>query len=76
MQPRVNEKKPLKRSTPDLKEESDELAARWQAEKQAISKIQIAKQEYEDRRAEAERLERQGDLAGRGRAALRHPARA
>jgi ATP-dependent Clp protease ATP-binding subunit ClpB len=47
-----------------LKEESDELAARWQAEKQAISKIQVAKQEFEDRRAEAERLERAGDLAG------------
>ncbi len=53
-----------------LKEQSDELAARWQAEKQAISKIQVAKQEYEDRRAEAERLERQGDLAGA--AALRY----
>ncbi|MGC2485273.1 MAG: AAA family ATPase [Acidimicrobiales bacterium] len=54
----------------DLKEESDELAARWQAEKQAITKIQNAKQEYEDRRAEAERLERQSDLAGA--AALRY----
>ncbi|HEV7958182.1 MAG TPA: AAA family ATPase, partial [Acidimicrobiales bacterium] len=54
----------------DLKEESDELAARWQAEKQAISKIQTAKQEFEDRRAEAERLERLGDLAGA--AALRY----
>ncbi len=54
----------------ELKEQSDELAARWQAEKQAITKIQTAKQEYEDRRAEAERLERQGDLAGA--AALRY----
>jgi ATP-dependent Clp protease ATP-binding subunit ClpB len=54
----------------DLKEESDQLAARWQAEKQAISKIQTAKQEFEDRRAEAERLERLGDLAGA--AALRY----
>ncbi len=53
-----------------LKEESDELAARWQAEKQAITKIQVAKQEFEDRRAEAERLERAGDLAGA--AALRY----
>jgi ATP-dependent Clp protease ATP-binding subunit ClpB len=53
-----------------LKEESDQLAARWQAEKQAITKIQNAKQEYEDRRAESERLERQGDLAGA--AALRY----
>jgi ATP-dependent Clp protease ATP-binding subunit ClpB len=53
-----------------LKEESDELAARWQAEKQAITKIQNAKQEFEDRRAEADRLERQSDLAGA--AALRY----
>jgi ATP-dependent Clp protease ATP-binding subunit ClpB len=54
----------------DLKEESDALAARWQAEKQAITKIQTAKQEFEDRRAEADRLERQGDL--NGAAALRY----
>jgi ATP-dependent Clp protease ATP-binding subunit ClpB len=53
-----------------LKEESDGVAARWQAEKQAIAKIQTAKQEYEDRRAEADRLERQGDL--NGAAALRY----
>ena len=48
----------------ELKEESDQLAARWQTEKAAITKIQTAKQEFEDRRAEAERLERQGDLNG------------
>ncbi|HEY5303342.1 MAG TPA: AAA family ATPase [Acidimicrobiales bacterium] len=48
----------------DLKEHFDELAAGWQAEKSAIQKIQGAKQEYEDRRAESERLERQGDLSG------------
>ena len=54
----------------DLKEHFDELAAGWQAEKTAISKIQGAKQEFEDKRAEAERLERQGDLAGA--AALRY----
>ena len=48
----------------DYREQSDALAARWQAEKQAITKIQTAKQEYEDRRAEADRLERQGDLNG------------
>jgi ATP-dependent Clp protease ATP-binding subunit ClpB len=53
-----------------LKEQSDELAARWRAEKQAITKIQVAKQEFEDRRVEAERLERQGDL--NGAAALRY----
>ena len=53
-----------------LKEESDELAARWQAEKHAITRIQTAKQEFEDRRVEAERLERNGDL--NGAAALRY----
>jgi ATP-dependent Clp protease ATP-binding subunit ClpB len=46
------------------------LAARWQAEKRAIEKIRTAKQEYEDRRNEADRLERSGDL--NGAAALRY----
>jgi ATP-dependent Clp protease ATP-binding subunit ClpB len=54
----------LEEELADLKEHSDELAAGWQAEKLAIQKIQAAKQEYEDKRAEAERLERQGDLSG------------
>jgi ATP-dependent Clp protease ATP-binding subunit ClpB len=54
----------LEEELADLKEHFDELAAGWQAEKTAISKIQSAKQEFEDKRAEAERLERQGDLAG------------
>jgi ATP-dependent Clp protease ATP-binding subunit ClpB len=54
----------------ELKERSDEMAAGWQAEKAAIQRIQAAKQEFEDKRAEAERLERQGDLAGA--AALRY----
>ena len=60
----------LEEELADLKEHFDELAAGWQAEKSAIAKIQGAKQEYEDKRAEAERLERQGDLAGA--AALRY----
>ena len=54
----------------DLKEHFDALAAGWQAEKAAIQRIQGAKQEFEDKRAEAERLERQGDL--NGAAALRY----
>jgi len=54
----------------EQREKSDALAARWQAEKQAISRIQTAKQEYEDRRNEADRLERNGDL--NGAAALRY----
>jgi len=60
----------LEQERAELQEKSDELAARWQAEKQAITKIQTAKQEFEDRRAEAERLERSGDL--NGAAALRY----
>ncbi|MHB2028846.1 MAG: ATP-dependent Clp protease ATP-binding subunit [Acidimicrobiales bacterium] len=60
----------LEREYAELTEESDGLAARWSAEKRAITKIQSAKQELEDRRAEAERLERQGDL--NGAAALRY----
>ena len=56
----------------DLKERFDAMAAGWQAEKAAIARIQSAKGEYEDKRAEAERLERQGDL--NGAAALRYGA--
>ncbi len=48
----------------EQREKSDALAARWQAERTVIQKIQDAKGELEDKRAEAERLERQGDLAG------------
>ncbi len=54
----------------ELREHSDALAAAWQAEKSVITKIQSAKGELEDKRAEAERLERQGDLAAA--AALRY----
>jgi ATP-dependent Clp protease ATP-binding subunit ClpB len=60
----------LEQELADLKEHFDELAAGWQAEKTAIQRIQAAKQEFEDKRAEGERLERQGDLAGA--AALRY----
>ena len=47
----------------DQSEKSDALAGRWQIEKQAIQKIQTAKQDLEDSRLEAERYEREGDLA-------------
>ena len=52
------------------REASDALAARWQAEKQAIARIREAKSAVEESRTDAERLERQGDLAGA--AALRY----
>ncbi len=60
----------LEEERAELQERSDEMAARWQSEKQAIQRIQAAKQEYEDRRAEADRLERSGDLSAA--AALRY----
>ena len=60
----------LEEELAEQRERSDGLAARWQAEKQAIERIRSAKQELEDRRAEAERLERAGDLEGA--AALRY----
>ena len=48
----------------EQRETSDALAARWQSEKQVIDRIRAAKQSFEDKKAEAERLERDGDLAG------------
>jgi ATP-dependent Clp protease ATP-binding subunit ClpB len=48
----------------DQREKSDALAARWQTEKQAIERIRSAKGELEDKKSEADRLERDGDLAG------------
>ena len=48
----------------EQRETSDGLAARWQIEKSAIERIRSSKQDLEDRRGEAERLEREGDLAG------------
>jgi ATP-dependent Clp protease ATP-binding subunit ClpB len=60
----------LEEELAEQRERSDELAARWQAEKQAIERIRSAKSDLEERRAEADRLERDGDLAGA--AALRY----
>jgi ATP-dependent Clp protease ATP-binding subunit ClpB len=48
----------------ELKERADEMAASWQAEKQAIARIRDAKSQLEERRVEAERLEREGNLEG------------
>ncbi|MFZ1062476.1 MAG: AAA family ATPase [Acidimicrobiales bacterium] len=69
-EPSVERLARLEQELADLCEKSDQMAATWQAEKQAIQKIQSAKQEFEDRRAEADRLERDGDL--NGAAALRY----
>jgi ATP-dependent Clp protease ATP-binding subunit ClpB len=46
----------------ELREQADAMAAAWQAEKAAIARIRDAKSTYEERRVDAERLEREGDL--------------
>jgi ATP-dependent Clp protease ATP-binding subunit ClpB len=46
----------------ELGEELDRLTAHWRLEKEAIEGIQSSKQAIEERRAEAERAERAGDL--------------
>ncbi len=46
-----------------LREDSSGRKARWQAEKEAISKIRKLKEQIEELKAEADRYERAGDLA-------------
>ena len=48
----------------ELGEQSDEMTAHWQAEKTTIDEIRDLKQSLEDRRGDADRLERDADLAG------------
>jgi ATP-dependent Clp protease ATP-binding subunit ClpB len=52
----------LEEELAELRERADSMAAAWQAEKQAIARIRDAKSTIEERRGEAERLEREGDL--------------
>jgi ATP-dependent Clp protease ATP-binding subunit ClpB len=47
----------------DLNEEIDALTARWNMEKEVITSIQDLKEQIEEARTEAERAEREGDLA-------------
>ncbi len=54
----------LEEELADLREQSDAMTAHWQAEKQAIDAIRALKGELEEQRAAADRLEREGDLAG------------
>ncbi len=46
----------------DLREQSSGMRAHWQAEKDAIGKIQAVKEEIDQAKTEAERAERVGDL--------------
>jgi len=48
----------------ELNEKSNAMTAHWQAEKAAIERIGDLKDEHETARGRAERLERDGDLAG------------
>jgi ATP-dependent Clp protease ATP-binding subunit ClpB len=47
----------------NLRERSDGMKAHWQGEKEAIGQIRAVKEELEVRRGEADRFERDGDLA-------------
>jgi len=46
----------------ELKEQSSSMTAHWQAEKQAITRIRDLKEQLEERKLAAERMEREGDL--------------
>jgi ATP-dependent Clp protease ATP-binding subunit ClpB len=54
----------LEEELANLKEQADAMSAHWQAEKEAIDRIRTLKEELEAKRAETERRERVGDLAG------------
>ncbi|HLG91726.1 MAG TPA: AAA family ATPase, partial [Acidimicrobiales bacterium] len=54
----------LEEELANLREQADSMTAQWQAEKEAISRIQSLKEELEAKREEAARKEREGDLAG------------
>ncbi|RBY97066.1 ATP-dependent chaperone ClpB [Blastococcus sp. TF02-8] len=53
----------LREDLADKREELAELTARWQQDKSAITRIQQIKEELERVRSDAERAERDGDLA-------------
>jgi ATP-dependent Clp protease ATP-binding subunit ClpB len=53
----------LRSDLADRRQQLDELTARWQQDKTAIERIQRIKEELEAVRLEAERAERDGDLA-------------
>ena len=53
--------KSLRADLANLKEERNDLHARWMSEKEIVDNIQTAKSEIEEYRLEAERAEREGD---------------
>ncbi|RMA64869.1 ATP-dependent chaperone ClpB [Ulvibacter antarcticus] len=54
--------KSLRADLANLKEERNELNAKWMSEKEVVDNIQNAKKEIEDYKAEAEKAEREGDF--------------
>jgi ATP-dependent Clp protease ATP-binding subunit ClpB len=59
----VERRKQIEKELAKLREESSASKARWQVEKEAISKIRKLKEQIEKLKAEAERYERSGELA-------------
>jgi ATP-dependent Clp protease ATP-binding subunit ClpB len=57
----------LEKDLADLREQSHQLHARWQTEKEAIKELQSVKEKIEQSRQELERAERANDLAAAGR---------
>ena len=54
--------KTLRSDLANLKEERNELNAKWQSEKEVVDNVQNLKKEIEDLKLEAERAEREGDF--------------
>ena len=59
----VERRNQIDRELAKLREDSSARKARWQAEKEAISKIRKLKEQIEQLKAEADRYERSGELA-------------
>jgi len=59
----VERRKQIEKELAKLREDSSGRKARWQAEKEAISKIRKLKEQIEQMKAEADRYERAGELA-------------
>ncbi|HET7855071.1 MAG TPA: ATP-dependent chaperone ClpB [Gaiellaceae bacterium] len=55
-------REPVERELAEAKELRNELAARWQREKEALDRVSEIKRSIDELRMEAERAERQGDL--------------
>jgi ATP-dependent Clp protease ATP-binding subunit ClpB len=55
-------RKAIEAELAELREQSAGMKAHWQAEKEAIGKIQVVKEQIENHKTEAEKAERMGDL--------------